>query len=100
MNSFLSSEELKALEAEFITPSMIDRIITDTETGYDKDGTLLFYFIKNVFTDDEIKPLEPTIDLASTFIVSNGRGTASGKLDMTNPLWPKSLQNMTLEKEK
>ena len=97
MNSFLSSEELKALEAEFITPSMIDRIITDTETGYDKDGTLLFYFIKNVFTDDEIKPLEPTIDLASTFIVSNGRGTASGKLDMTNPLWPKSLQNMTLD---
>tara|TARA_R110000787_G_scaffold2453_1_gene9748 strand:+ start:1867 stop:4230 length:2364 start_codon:yes stop_codon:yes gene_type:complete len=99
MESYLTDEKLADLESEFVEFENIDRLIDLTEKGYDADGKLLYYFIKDVFTDDELKPLEPTIDLASTFIVSNGRGSASGKLDMSNPLWAKSLRNLKLEEK-
>jgi len=90
-----SDEELKTLEAEFVNADMIKQIITETSMGYDENGELLFYFVKNCLS--EAKELESIIDDASTFTITTGRGTASGKLDMSNPLWAKALKNITLE---
>ena len=94
-NRNYNDEQLKELEAEFVKADMINEIINETSMGYDENGELLFYFVKNVLEDT--KELESIIDDASTFTITTGRGTASGKLDMTNPLWAKSLKNITLE---
>ena len=47
-----TDEQLKELEAEFVCGDMINEIINETSMGYDENGELLFYFIKNVFTID------------------------------------------------
>lgn len=92
-----TDDELNDKLAEYIEKDDIEHYINDTHIGYDENGEILFYFIKNFFTDKEIDDVMPTIEKASTFIVSLGRGQASGKLDMSNPLWAKSLKNIKLE---
>ena len=87
--------EIKELYAEFVNTDMINEIINETSKGYDEEGNLLFFFMKDILPNN--KELEPIIDTASTFIISNGRAQASGKLDMTLPLWRKSLKNLVLE---
>ena len=80
-NRNYTDEELNEKLAEHIQPADIDFYINDTQIGYDENGDILFYFLKDVIKEDEI-PLE-AITKASTFIVSLGRGHASGKLDMS-----------------
>ena len=96
-NRNYTDEELNEKLAEHIQPADIDFYINDTQIGYDENGDILFYFLKDVIKEDEI-PLE-AITKASTFIVSLGRGHASGKLDMSQPLWPKGLKNVELKDE-
>ena len=93
-NRNYTDEELNDKLAEYVNENDIDYYINDTQIGYDENGDVLFYFIKNVFSDEEINNIMPTIEKASTFIVSLGRGHAAGKLDMSNPLWAKGLKNV------
>ena len=92
-----TDDELAEKLADYVDLEDIDYIVNDTQIGYDENGEILFYFIKNFFTDDEIEVAMPTIEKASTFIVSLGRGHAAGKLDMSHPLWAKGLKNVKLE---
>ena len=96
-NRNYTDEELNDKLAEYVNENDIDYYINDTQIGYDENGDVLFYFIKNVFSDEEINNIMPTIEKASTFIVSLGRGHAAGKLDMSNPLWAKGLKNVELK---
>ena len=87
-----NDEELKELEAEFINE--VSEIVNETSIGYDEEGNVLFFFIKDCFTEDYLKPIEPIIDSASTFIISNGRAQASGVIDKTLPLWKKCMKQI------
>ena len=87
-----NDEELKQLEAEFINE--VSEIVNETSIGYDEEGNILFFFIKDCFTEDYLKPIEPIIDSASTFIISNGRAQASGVIDKTLPLWNKCMKQI------
>ena len=87
-----SDEELKELEAEFINE--VSEIVNETSIGYDEEGNVLFFFIKDCFTEDYLKPIEPIIDSASTFIISNGRAQASGVIDKSLPLWQKCMKQI------
>ncbi len=93
-NRNYTDEELNEKLADKVEPEDIDFYIDDTQLGYDENGEVLFYFIKNVIKEEDI-PVE-AIKKASKFIISNGRGHASGKIDMNQPLWEKSLKGKEL----
>lgn len=92
-----TDDELNDKLADFVEKNDIDHYVNDTHIGYDENGEILFYYIKNFFNTDEIDVIMPTIEKASTFIVSLGRGHAAGKLDMSQPLWAKGLKNVELK---
>ncbi len=88
---------LNEMLANFVEKKDIEHYVNETHIGYDENGEILFYFIKNFFSTDEIDVIMPTIEKASTFIVSLGRGHAAGKLDMSQPLWAKGLKDVKLK---
>ena len=92
-----NDDELNDKLADFVEKKDIEHYVNETHIGYDENGEILFYFIKNFFSTDEIDVIMPTIEKASTFIVSLGRGHAAGKLDMSQPLWAKGLKNVELK---
>ena len=98
-NRNYTDDELNDKLADYVNVEDIEHFINDTQIGYDENGDVLFCFIKNVFSDEEINDIMPCVEKASTFIVSLGRGHASGKLDMSKPLWPKGLKNVILKEE-
>lgn len=88
---------LNEMLADFVEKKDMEHYVNETHIGYDENGEILFYFIKNFFSTDEIDVIMPTIEKASTFIVSLGRGHAAGKLDMSQPLWAKGLKDVKLK---
>jgi len=92
-----TKEQLKELEAEFVTIDMVKYTVDSTIYGYDEFGNLLFYFVKNAFEENKYKDIEYIIDEASQYIISNNRGKASGVLNMDNKLWGKDLYKLKLE---
>ena len=94
---YYTDEELVSKLATQCECEDIEYYINDTQIGYDENGDVLFYFIKDIINKDEIPAT--AIEKASTFIVSLGRGHASGLLNMNNPLWPKALRNVKLEEK-
>ncbi len=92
-----NDDELNGMLADFVEKKDMEHYVNETHIGYDENGEILFYFIKNFFSTDEIDVIIPTIEKASTFIVSLGRGHAAGKLDMSQPLWAKGLKDVKLK---
>ncbi len=92
-----NDDELNGMLADFVEKKDMEHYVNETHIGYDENGEILFYFIKNFFSTDEIDVIMPTIEKASTFIVSLGRGHAAGKLDMSQPLWAKGLKDVKLK---